>query len=63
MMDPDAPQRLCVFCKAQREIRPRCRQCNKLLGLVLTSPYDVVCPRCKLRRTVGNPEKISTGNV
>ena len=59
MMPPEMPRTTCVFCKATREILPRCTKCNKLLGLVLTSPYDLVCGRCKTRRTVGNPEKIS----
>ena len=40
MMPPEAPDVRCVFCKATREILPRCAKCNKLLGLMLTSPYD-----------------------
>ena len=56
---PEALHQLCIFCKSEREIKPRCRGCDKLLANMLSSPYSISCPRCKLRRTVGNPERIS----
>ena len=52
---PEMPEERCVFCKTSVEIEPRCRQCGKLLALAVSTPYDLQCPRCKLRRTVGNP--------
>ena len=51
MMPPEAPYIRCVFCKSVREIKPRCEGCGKLLAIVLSSPYSISCPRCKLRRT------------
>ena len=48
---PEALDQLCVFCKSKREIKVRCRQCNKLLALQLSSPYIIICGRCKTRRT------------
>ena len=51
MMPPEKLHRLCIFCKSQREIKPRCTNCNKLLALQLSSPYIIICGRCKTRRT------------
>ena len=50
---PEAKRKLCVFCKAESETYPRCEGCGKLLALKLSSPYSIVCPRCKLIRSTG----------
>ena len=50
LIPPEALDQLCIFCKSQREIKPRCTNCNKLLAIMLSSPYHVRCPRCKLQR-------------
>ena len=34
---PEAPDKLCIFCKSERERYPRCRGCGKLLAIVLSS--------------------------
>lgn len=29
------------------DLSPRCWNCKKLLGTMLTRPWSMVCPRCK----------------
>ena len=62
-LPPEMPRQTCAFCKTSVEKEPRCRGCDKLLAVLISTPYELVCPRCKLRRTVGNPGRISIRNV
>ena len=51
LLSPESADERCKFCKSIREIKPRCTNCQKLLAIMLSSPYIIVCGRCKQIRT------------